>query len=171
MRNCYATHKESIKLGRRILLPLLFSLCRRGWIADEEDGARVCCPSSITPLGKTHEFDEPDFATSPETAPTPKDAHIRLANPRTPHALATRILRRGFNYSNGLTKSGHLDMGLLFICYQADLDNGFIAVQQRLTGEPLEEYIKPFGGGYFFALPGVSSKTDFLGQELLRVTL
>ncbi len=131
MRNCYATHKESIKLGRRILLPLLFSLCRRGWIADEEDGARVCCPSSITPLGKTHEFDEPDFATSPETAVT----------------------------------------GLLFICYQADLDNGFIAVQQRLSGEPLEEYIKPFGGGYFFALPGVSSKTDFLGQELLRVTL
>ncbi len=122
---------------------------------------------SGAPLGKAHEFDEPDFANSPQTAATPSDAHIRLANPRAPHAMATRILRRGFNYSNGLSKSGQLDMGLLFICYQSDLDQGFIAVQQRLTGEPLEEYIKPFGGGYFFALPGVSNKTTFLGEALL----
>lgn len=123
---------------------------------------------SGAPLGKANEFDEPDFATSPQTAATPPDAHIRLANPRTPHAMATRILRRGFNYSNGLSKSGQLDMGLLFICYQSDLDKGFIAVQQRLIGEPLEEYIKPFGGGYFFALPGVNDKSAYLGEALLR---
>jgi hypothetical protein len=38
-------------------------------------------------------------------------------------------------------------MGLLFIAYQADLQAGFITVQKRLDGEPLEEYIKPIGGG------------------------
>jgi len=77
------------------------------------------------------------------------------------------MLRRPFNYSNGVTKSGQLEMGLLFICYQANLENGFIAVQKRLDGEPLEEYIKPIGGGFFFTLPGVKDERDWLGRGLM----
>ena len=67
-----------------------------------------------------------------------------------------------------MTKAGQLDMGLLFICFQANLQNGFAAVQGRLNGEPLEEYIKPVGGGYFFALPGVPAKGFYLGQQLIE---
>lgn len=69
--------------------------------------------------------------------------------------------------SRGLSASGQLDMGLLFVCYQADLAAGFLAVQDRLNGEALEEYIKPIGGGVYFALPGVPSSGRFLGQTLL----
>ena len=58
-------------------------------------------------------------------------------------------------------------MGLIFGCFQADLDAGFLAVQDRLNGEPLEEYIRPFGGGYFFALPGVAGPGDCLGSGML----
>ncbi len=60
-----------------------------------------------------------------------------------------------------MNKNGQLDMGLLFICYQADLEKGFITVQSRLNGEPLEEYLKPVGGGYFFTLPGVTGDPRF----------
>ncbi len=113
------------------------------------------------------EFDTPDYAADVEGLATPLDAHIRLANPRTAETEDSIILRRPFNYSNGVTKAGQLDQGLLFICYQADLDRGFIAVQHRLDGEPLEEYIKPVGGGYFFALPGTRDDADYLGSTLI----
>jgi deferrochelatase/peroxidase EfeB len=119
------------------------------------------------PLGMTQEYDVPDYASDPEGKRTGLDAHIRLANPRRPETEASRILRRPFNYSNGVTKAGQLDMGLLFICFQQDLERGFIAVQKRLNGEPLEEYIKPVGGGYYFALPGVSARGDHLAGTLV----
>ena len=122
------------------------------------------------PMGGQHESEVPDYHKDPEGKLTKLDAHIRLANPRTAASQANLILRRPFNYSNGVNKNGQLDMGLLFICYQADLEKGFITVQTRLNGEPLEEYLKPVGGGYFFTLPGVTGDKDFIGRSLLNAT-
>lgn len=51
--------------------------------------------------------------------------------------------------------------------FQRGLDAGFLAIQNRLSGEPLEKYIRTEGGGYFFALGGVESEGDHLGQALL----
>ena len=113
------------------------------------------------------EFQPPDYSRDPEGKLTRLDSHIRRANPRTPESDENIILRRPFNYSNGVTRSGQLDQGLLFICYQADLEKGFIAVQHRLDGEPLEEYIKPVGGGFFFTLPGMRDASDYLGSTLV----
>ncbi len=113
------------------------------------------------------EFDTPDYASDPEGKATPMDAHIRLANARDEAAKAHTILRRPFNYSNGVTRSGQLDQGLLFICYQADLERGFVTVQRKLNGEPLEEYIKPVGGGFFYTLPGIRDASDYLGSALI----
>lgn len=122
------------------------------------------------PMGGKVEAEVPDYAKDPEGKLTKLDAHIRLANPRTPESQANLILRRPFNYSNGVNKNGQLDMGLLFICYQADLEKGFITVQTRLNGEPLEEYLKPCGGGYFFTLPGVVGDHDYIGRSLIDAT-
>ena len=119
--------------------------------------------------GKT-ETDVPDYGKDADGKVTPLDSHIRLANPRDANAEQHLILRRPFNYSNGVSKSGQLDMGLLFIAYQADLEKGFITVQNRLNGEPLEEYLKPIGGGYFFALPGVRNHKDYYARTLLEAS-
>jgi len=123
--------------------------------------------ASGAPLGKAHEFDDPGFAADPHGQQVPLDSHMRRAEPRQHGRHDARLLRRSYSYSLGLTKSGQLDMGLVFICFQSNLQTGFIATQHRLDGEPLEEYIKPFGGGYFFALPGVSG-SDYLGASLLQ---
>ncbi|MEB4674026.1 iron uptake transporter deferrochelatase/peroxidase subunit [Enterobacteriaceae bacterium G50] len=123
---------------------------------------------SGAPLGMQHEHDVPDYSRDPEGEVIALDSHIRLANPRTAETQSSLMMRRGYSYSLGVTNSGQLDMGLLFVCYQHDLEKGFLTVQKRLNGEALEEYVKPIGGGYFFVLPGVPSSASYLGQTLIE---
>ncbi|MDK2632582.1 iron uptake transporter deferrochelatase/peroxidase subunit [Pantoea stewartii subsp. indologenes] len=123
---------------------------------------------SGAPLGMKNEHDVPDYRNDPDGQIIALDAHIRLANPRTPATESSLMLRRGYSYSSGVSASGQLEMGLLFVCYQHDLELGFLTVQNRLNGEALEEYIRPFGGGYFFVMPGVVNENHYLGQSLLE---
>lgn len=123
---------------------------------------------SGAPLGMAHEHDEPDYQRDPDGEVIALDSHIRLANPRTPETQSSLMMRRGYSYSLGVTASGQLDMGLLFVCYQHDLEKGFLTVQKRLNGEALEEYVKPIGGGYFYTLPGVKTANHYLAQSLLE---
>jgi deferrochelatase/peroxidase EfeB len=119
------------------------------------------------PLAGNREDQVPNFAVDPNGQITPLDAHIRRANPRTPQTEANRILRRSYSYRRGRDAAGRPDEGLIFICFQQDLERGFATVQQRLRGEALEKYVLPFGGGYFFVLPA-APRGGYLGQQLLE---
>jgi deferrochelatase/peroxidase EfeB len=119
------------------------------------------------PMDGNAEMDTPDFPADPVGAATPLTSHIRLANSRTSQSEASRILRRPYNFDNGMDEVGNLDMGLLFVAYQQSVARQFATIQKRLEGEPLVDYIQPVGGGYFLALPGVRDDKDFFGRTML----
>jgi deferrochelatase/peroxidase EfeB len=123
---------------------------------------------SGAPLGGTREFQDPRYDEDPKGERIPLDAHMRLANPRTPATEHQRILRRGYNYQRGFDEAGQLDQGLVFVAFNRDIERQFATVQRRLAGEPMTDYITPVGGGYFHVPPGPRGPGDYVGSGLFR---
>jgi deferrochelatase/peroxidase EfeB len=85
-------------------------------------------------------------------------SHVRLANPRTGIASEDeRILRRGYNYADGLDSEGNLDAGLFFVAFQRDPRRQFVSIQRRLAArDRLGEYLVHTGGGLFACPQGIT---------------
>jgi deferrochelatase/peroxidase EfeB len=134
---------------------------------NEQEGMFGRRRDSGAPLDGNNEFDTPDYAADPHGNVIPLDSHIRLANPRTTSTADQRLVRRSYNYDLGVDENGDMQTGHVFLAYQQDIQRQFVTVQTRLINEPLVDYVQPFGGGYFFVLPGVRDASDWYGRALL----
>jgi dye decolorizing peroxidase len=118
------------------------------------------------PLTGRAERDEPDFERLNRLGfPVISEyAHIRRARTADP---AARILRRPYNYDEGLSKDGTSDSGLVFASYQADVERQFVPVQRRLAeGDLLNEWVKTIGSAVFAIPPGCTPE-GWIGDGLL----
>ncbi|MCU1391587.1 MAG: Tat-translocated enzyme [Ilumatobacteraceae bacterium] len=117
------------------------------------------------PIGSTAERDPVDLdATAADGLPLiPVRAHVRLANQ---DSLGIHILRRGYNFTDGLDpRVGQLDAGLFFLAYQRDPRKQFVPLQTSLAKDALNEYIRHVGSAIFAIPPGVR-EGDWIGQTL-----
>lgn len=103
------------------------------------------------PLTGSAEHDDPDFeAVDRHGIPViPPESHVARARPRN---AGEQFLRRGYNYDD-------IDgTGLLFAAYQADVDQQFVPVQQRLAEhDALNPWIVPVGSAVFVLPPGFAA--------------
>lgn len=118
------------------------------------------------PLTGRSEHDEADYARLDRSGfpVIAEEAHIRRAHVEDP---AGRILRRPYNYDDGLSARGHPDSGLLFASYQADIAAQYLPIQRDLAkADLLNAWTTPIGSAVF-AIPPGCSRTGWIGDTLL----
>lgn len=117
------------------------------------------------PLGQEKEFDDPDFQVTSGGVPLIyKDAHIAVTNPKNRDGV--RILRRGYNFTDGSDGFGHLDAGLFFIAFNRDSHKQFIPMQHDVSRkDALTEYLIPNASAHFAIPPGLKDG-EYWGQHL-----
>jgi deferrochelatase/peroxidase EfeB len=122
---------------------------------------------SGAPLTGTHEFDTPDFTAkaSDGTPVIDPSAHIALAAHENNGGL--KILRRSYNYTDGINQVGQLDAGLLFVSYQNDPAH-FETLQTKLgASDALNEYIAHIGSAVFF-VPPAPPQGSYIAEPMFR---
>jgi deferrochelatase/peroxidase EfeB len=120
------------------------------------------------PLGQGDEFAPVDLVSRDATGELviPERAHIRLASHSSLNGV--RILRRGYSFADGMdARTGQLDTGLFFICFQRNPATQFVPMQRNLARDKLNEYIKHTGSGIFAIPPGVQPG-GYWGQSLFE---
>jgi deferrochelatase/peroxidase EfeB len=133
---------------------------------------------SGAPLGAKKEFDPVDLdANNANGDPIiPENSHVGIA-----HRMAregSRILRRSYSYNDGANVTAErwppwrqgmeFDSGLVFVCYQRDLSNGFIKIFEKMSRfDMMNQFVTNVGGGHF-AIPGGVAKGEFIGQRLFE---
>ncbi|WP_314324633.1 iron uptake transporter deferrochelatase/peroxidase subunit [Paenarthrobacter ilicis] len=133
----------------------------------EQEGVIGRTKGAGAPLSGGDEFTAPDFALAGRNGDPliSVDSHVRLAHPDQNGGI--RMLRRGYNFTDGSDGLGHLDAGLFFIAFVKDPRTHYVPMQLALAkSDKLSvEYLKHTGSGLFAVPPGVEAG-GFIGQGL-----
>ena len=133
----------------------------------EQEGLIGRTKGAGAPLSGGEEFSTPDFSLAGRNGDPliPMDSHMRLAHPDQNGGV--RMLRRGYNFTDGSDGLGHLDAGLFFIAFVKDPRTHYVPMQLALAkGDTLSvEYLKHTGSGLFAVPPGVQAG-GFIGEGL-----
>ena len=107
------------------------------------------------PFGGADEFDVVDLRSQGPGGPiVAKDAHIRLASHESLNGI--KLLRRGYNFTDGSDGFGHLDAGLFFIAFCRNPLEQFVPMQLQLArSDSLNEYIQHVASAVFVVPPGL----------------
>jgi len=119
------------------------------------------------PLSGGEEHTDPDFALAGrEGEPLiPTTSHVHLAHPDQNDGV--RMLRRGYNFTDGSDGLGRLDAGLFFLAFVRDPATHFIPMQTTLArDDALSEYLEHRGSALFAVPPGVRDERGYLGETL-----
>jgi len=135
----------------------------------EQEGLIGRTKRTGAPLSGGEEFTAPDFAIKGKDGQPlmPMDSHVRLAHPSQNDGV--RMLRRGYNYTDGSDGLGHLDAGLFFIAFVKDPRTHYVPMQMAMAkGDTLAlEYLKHTGSGLFAVPPG-TKPGGFIGEGLFE---
>lgn len=119
------------------------------------------------PLSGGKEFTAPDFAIKGRDGEPliGVDSHVRLAH--ADQNGGVRMLRRGYNFTDGSDGLGHLDAGLFFVAFVKDPRTHYVPMQMALAKQDTlsVEYLKHTGSGLAAVPPGIRSG-GFIGEGL-----
>ncbi|VEH06284.1 putative iron-dependent peroxidase [Corynebacterium kutscheri] len=118
------------------------------------------------PLSGGDEFSAPDFhmqAASCELK-IPLDSHVAIVHPDNNNGA--RMLRRGYNCTEGLTELGRLEAGLFFIAFVRNPETNFIPVLAKMSGDALTEYLQHIATGLYIVPGGIGDQDNFVGERL-----
>ncbi|PNH82911.1 iron uptake transporter deferrochelatase/peroxidase subunit [Arthrobacter sp. AFG20] len=134
----------------------------------EQEGLIGRTKGEGAPLSGGKEFTAPDFAIKGNDGEPliAMDSHVRLAHADQNDGV--RMLRRGYNYTDGSDGLGHLDAGLFFIAFVKDPRTHYVPMQMTMAKEDVLalEYLKHTGSGLFAVPPG-AKQGGFIGEGLL----
>ena len=129
---------------------------------------RYGAPLSIAnPTKSSEEFTTVDYAAKDDKGETlvPADAHIAVVSPE--QNQGRRMLRRGYNYTDGSDSLGLLQTGLFFIAFVRDPRTNFYPILDRMTkSDALQEYLKHEAAALFAIPPGIKKGDTMVAASL-----